>query len=243
MKTIRGQYSDNILLWNKENLFIDGEIRENIPKYKHVMMKVVEKIVGLGHDTESKRLKAISDLLEIQSFGGVNGISSTQYEKMEMYIREHEIEMDKLENDPESFKKALCEDFRLISAILTKQLELNQVNHDNFKSTRGNMDEDMDEDEIREYLIEKHNKGLRSAFDNVDKNNGYRDQMIQQMEQKRNEQNDSQKPKKHTTERVERPSREGRKRKKTGKNWVRPDYGGEVRDKDETGSDDDNNKP
>jgi hypothetical protein len=46
-----------------------------------------------------------------------------------MYIREHETEMDKLENDPESFEKALCEDFGLISEVLKRQLELNKENH------------------------------------------------------------------------------------------------------------------
>ena len=162
VKKIRDEYSHDILSWNKEKLFIHGDIREIRPKYRHVMIKVTEKILGLGDDTESQELQAISDIMDlkrrllsmtmrgVQSFGGVNGISSTQYKKMEMYIREREKDMDKLENDPESFRKALCEDFGLVSAVLKRQIELIE---DGQKKIASNGD-DIDADEIQEYLIE-----------------------------------------------------------------------------------------
>jgi len=57
MKKIRDQYSNYILLWNEEKLFIDGQIRVNIPKYQHVMMKVLEKILGFENDIEGKKLQ------------------------------------------------------------------------------------------------------------------------------------------------------------------------------------------
>ncbi len=95
----------------------------------------------------------------VESFGGVNGISSTQYEKMEMCIRERETDMDKLENDPESFKKALCEDFGLVSAVLKRQIEMNA---DDTKNIQSNGNDDIDENEIQEYILQQHNKRLET---------------------------------------------------------------------------------